>query len=177
MNTAPHSHTHTYAHTHTQLMHVNSQWDMEYREQEEAFRRYRYDSQQAQSENLELIAKLKGEKDELTEEIRTLSHELEKRVPSVIGHRETAGLVAQKRVAQLEEEITLLRQQVPVRIWSNLLGIEEGGEDLGRIWSNLLGIEEGGEDLGHTWSNLTGNRGRWEAEGRTWDVCGLIYLE
>ena len=42
-----------------QLMHVNSQWDLEYREQEEAFRRYREDSQLATKENHETIARLR----------------------------------------------------------------------------------------------------------------------
>ena len=42
-------------------MHVNNQWDLEYREQEEAFRRYREDSQLATKENHETIARLKNE--------------------------------------------------------------------------------------------------------------------
>ena len=40
-------------------MHVNSQWDLEYRGQEEAFRRYREDSQLATKENHETIADMK----------------------------------------------------------------------------------------------------------------------
>ena len=110
-------------------MHVNNQWDIEYREQEEAFRRYRYDSQQAQTENHALIARLKREKEENAEEIKTLKFELQRldrelesfrqRLDSVEPHRgrppppSHAGVgVSLERVAALEEEITLLRQQV-----------------------------------------------------------------
>ena len=127
--------THTHTHTHTQLMHVNNQWDIEYREQEEAFRRYRYDSQQAQTENHALIAKLKREKEESAEEIKTLNFELQRlnreleslrqrldsvepqqgraAAPSYAGGRGGVGVgVSLQRVAALEEEIALLRQQV-----------------------------------------------------------------
>ena len=116
-------------------MHVNNQWDIEYREQEEAFRRYRYDSQQAQTENHALIAKLKREKEESAEEIKTLNFELQRlnreleslrqrldsvepqqgrvAAPSYAGGRGGVGVgVSLQRVAALEEEIALLRQQV-----------------------------------------------------------------
>ena len=51
-------------------MHVNSQWDLEYREQEEAFRRYREDSQLATKENHETIAHLKEENEALKMKLR-----------------------------------------------------------------------------------------------------------
>ena len=53
-----------------QLMHVNSQWDLEYREQEEAFRRYREDSQLVTKENHETIARLKEENEALKMKMR-----------------------------------------------------------------------------------------------------------
>ena len=85
---------------------------------------YRYDSQQAQTENHTIVAKLKREKEELLEEIKTLKFELDRsgremdsvrlRLESVeqqtadsSSHHE--GVLLQK-VAALEEEITLLRQ-------------------------------------------------------------------
>ena len=46
-------------------MHVNSQWDLEYREQEEAFRRYREDAQLAAREAREAILRLKEENEGL----------------------------------------------------------------------------------------------------------------
>ena len=105
-------------------MQVNSQWDIEYREQEEAFRRYRYDSQQAQTENHAIIAKLKREKEELPEEIKTLKFELDRsgremdslrlRLKSVEQQRADSSShhegVSLQKVSALEEEITLLRQ-------------------------------------------------------------------
>ena len=92
-------------------MHVNSQWDSEYCEIE------------AIRENLATSAR---EKEELHEEIRTLKFELdrsgremeslrvrletvEQRRAASSSHRE--GVLKQK-VAALEEEITLLTQQV-----------------------------------------------------------------
>ena len=114
-------------------MHVNNQWDIEYREQEEAFRRYRFDSQQAQTENHALIAKLKREKEESAEEIKTLKFELQRLSRELESYRQRLDLVephrgrplpsshagggvgigvSLERVAALEEEITLLRQQV-----------------------------------------------------------------
>ena len=109
-------------------MHVNNQWDIEYREQEEAFRRYRYDSQQAQTENHALIAKLKREKEETAEEIKTLKFERQRLDRELESFRQRASVephrgrpppashtgvgVSLERVAALEEEIALLRQQV-----------------------------------------------------------------
>ena len=111
-------------------MHVNNQWDIEFREQEEAFRRYRYDSQQAQTENHALIARLKREKEEIAEEIKTLKFERQRLDRELESYRHRASVephrgqpppashagvgvgVSLERVAALEEEITLLRQQV-----------------------------------------------------------------
>ena len=53
-------------------MYVNSQWHLEYREQEKAFRPYRADSQLAAKENHDAIARLKEENEELKMEIGAL---------------------------------------------------------------------------------------------------------
>ena len=65
-------------------MHVNSQWDLEYHEQEEAFSRYREDSQLAAKENHETIARLKEENEALKKVI-----ELYLRDPLSAESRET----------------------------------------------------------------------------------------
>ena len=95
-----------------QLMHVNRQWDLEFREQEEAFRRYRFDSQQAQSETQALIARLKSEKEDLAEEVQSLKYE-HSRGKVLEGGRAVEEVQAmRKKIAELQEEITFLRQQV-----------------------------------------------------------------
>ena len=121
---------------------MNHLWDKEYREQEKAFEQYRIDSQQAQQENQAYIAKLKGEKDYLNHEITTLKRQLSKggysdsqheidalkresaQKDHIIGNlkqrnrvledqasRQSSG-VDVRRLRQLEEEISLLKQQV-----------------------------------------------------------------
>lgn len=102
----------------SQLIHINSEWDKEYKEQEEAFRRYRYDSQQAQTENHSFIQRLKEKSATLEEEVSTLKHELQKsqkeiytlqkRIASMGSVQSSKG----RGHSQLEEENTLLRQQV-----------------------------------------------------------------
>lgn len=110
-------------------MHVNSQWDLEYKDLNKAFQRYRLDSQQAQSESQSHVTKLKDTKErmsqqmrelqlvisrkdqELTElrvKVRGLEDEARVGVPSRFGK----AMVSQERVKELEEESHMLRQQV-----------------------------------------------------------------
>lgn len=104
-------------------MHVNNQWDLEYKEVEEAFRRYRIDSKQGQSE---LTARLKESKDGMSAEIRELQGAISRRDKEVIdlkmkvrlledevrGSRFGKPVVSRERVKELEEESHMLRQQV-----------------------------------------------------------------
>ena len=100
------------------MIHVNSQWDLEYKELEEAFKRYRTDAQKAQEEAHDYIAKLKAEKENEAEEIRTLKFELEKlrNEISMLSQREGGARHqrggAHHRMVELEEEAQLLKQQV-----------------------------------------------------------------
>ena len=97
-------------------MHINSEWDKEYREQEEAFRRYQFDAQQAQSENHTIIARLKEkiatleeERDRIQDELiryQRESHTLRERLAVSESVKTTAGGMG------MEEELSLLRQQV-----------------------------------------------------------------
>ena len=50
------------------MIHINHQWDLEYREQQESYDRYRADSQQVQRENQDIITQLKAEKETLVEQ-------------------------------------------------------------------------------------------------------------
>ena len=93
-------------HVIVQLMHVNSQWDLEYREQEEAFRRYREDSQLASKENHETIARLKEENEALKMELQTLRRENDRREQELFN---AAGSNCRKQSGDEEE---LLRKQV-----------------------------------------------------------------
>ena len=110
-------------------MHINSQWDLEYKEQEEAFRRYRLDSQHAQSESQTFIAKLKEEKEQLYEEAKTLKFELDRshrqlrtmsdRIKALEQSGDGGGglrNVSVQRLKELEEDSALLRQQVSTYI-------------------------------------------------------------
>ena len=54
-----------------QLMHVNSQWDLEYKELNEAFRRYRM-TQSKQKENTNQKSHLREAKEAMSAEIREL---------------------------------------------------------------------------------------------------------
>ncbi|KAL5505179.1 hypothetical protein EMCRGX_G006574 [Ephydatia muelleri] len=68
-------------------------WDLEYREQEEAFRRYREDSQLAAKENHETIARLKEENEVLKKVIELylrepLSAESSATLPEELCHHE-----------------------------------------------------------------------------------------
>ena len=53
-------------------MHVNSQWDLEYKELNEAFRRYRIDSKQTEGEHQSEITHLREAKEAMSAEIREL---------------------------------------------------------------------------------------------------------
>ena len=100
---------HTHTHTHTQLLRVNHQWDLEYKEQEEAFRRYRIDSQQAQHENQTYIAKLKEEKDYQSHEIASLQRDLRRAGGSGDSQIEVTSL--KREVSQYEKIIGTLKQR------------------------------------------------------------------
>ena len=91
-------------------MHVNSQWDLEYREQEEAFRRYREDSQLAAKENHETIARLKEENEALKKVIELylrdpLSAESNATLPEELCHHE-------KHLSGGAEQLELCKHQV-----------------------------------------------------------------
>ena len=109
-------------------MHVNNQWDLEYKELEAAFSRYRIDSQQAQAENQTVIEKVKEAKESMAEEIRKLQAVISRRDKDVTelrgkvrsleeqlgGSRFRYGqpMVSHERIKELEEESHILRQQV-----------------------------------------------------------------
>ena len=95
-----------------QLMHVNSQWDLEYREQEEAFRRYREDSQLATKENHETIARLKEENEALKMKLRNKECGRREREPFKLS----VNVASRSCGKQSEDEVELLRQQVGCNI-------------------------------------------------------------
>ena len=95
-----------------QLMHVNSQWDLEYREQEEAFRRYREDSQLATKENHETIARLKEENEALKMKLRNKESGRREREPFKLG----ANVASRSCGKQSGDEVELLRLQVSCNI-------------------------------------------------------------
>ena len=91
-------------------MHVNSQWDLEYREQEEAFRRYREDYQLATKENHETIACLKEENEALKKVIELylrepLPAESNATLPEELCHHE-------KHLSGGAEQLELYKHQV-----------------------------------------------------------------
>ena len=110
------SHTHT--HTNTQLRYINDQWDKDYREHEEVFRRFRDDSRRAQSENESFIATLKEGKEQLLEQIRDLQYELDrsrKEAHRIQQQQQVSGYqngISPRRLKDLEEENAFLRTQV-----------------------------------------------------------------
>ena len=97
-----------------QLMHVNSQWDLEYREQEEAFRRYREDSQLATKENHETIARLKEENEALKMKLRNKECGRREREPFKLSVN--VASVSRSCGKQSGDEVELLRQQVGCNI-------------------------------------------------------------
>lgn len=103
-----------------QLMRINSEWDKEYREQEEAFRRYQFDAQQAQSENHTIIARLKEKIASLEEERDRIQDELLKYQRELHTLRERLAVSESMKVTTggmpMEEELSLLRQQVILRL-------------------------------------------------------------
>ena len=60
------------------MLHINHQWDLEYREQQESYDRYRADTQQAQHENQDIITQLKAEKEMLAEQSKQVRREKER---------------------------------------------------------------------------------------------------
>lgn len=110
----------------TQLMHVNSQWDLEYKDLNEAFRRYRIDSKQAEGEHQSEITRLREVKEVMAAEIRELKSCVNHRDREIVDLRTKIRaledevrasrlgrpVVSQERVRELEEESHMLRQQV-----------------------------------------------------------------
>eukprot|EP00731_Ephydatia_muelleri_P023187 Em0015g770a len=103
-----------------ELMYVNSQWDVEYGEQKEAFRRFRTDSQLAQKENQETIARLRAENALLKNQIRAqeTNHSGKEPATTVKRQRPTdlplkvaRDLPAASSV-EVQTEIALLRHQL-----------------------------------------------------------------
>ena len=100
-----------------QLMHINNEWDKEYREQKEAFHRYRVDAQEAQVENHAIIARLK-------EKVSSLEEERERMEDELIRHQRELHMIREKLALSesvktggaTEEELALLRQQVCVHV-------------------------------------------------------------
>lgn len=100
-----------------QLRYINDQWDKDYREHQEVFRRFREDSHRAQSENESFIAVLKENKEQLLEQIRDLQYELDRSRKEVqrIQQQQLAGHqngINPRRLKELEEENAFLRSQV-----------------------------------------------------------------
>jgi hypothetical protein len=100
-------------------MHINNEWDKEYREQREAFRRYQADAQAAQTENHAAIARLKDNLATVEEERDRLEDELGRYQRELHALRERLAVSESMRmcggggeVVKLEEELSLLRQQV-----------------------------------------------------------------
>ena len=111
--------THCFGHTYTlmQLRYINDQWDKDYREHQEVFRRFREDSHRAQSENESFIAVLKESKEQLLDQIRDLQYELDRSRKEVqrIQQQQLAGHqngISPRRLKELEEENAFLRSQV-----------------------------------------------------------------
>ena len=100
-----------------QLRYINDQWDKDYREHQEVFRRFREDSHRAQSENESFIAVLKESKEQLLEQIRDLRYELDRSRKEVqrIQQQQLAGHqngISPRRLKEMEEENAFLRSQV-----------------------------------------------------------------
>ena len=116
-------------------MHINSEWDKEYREQEEAFHRYRYDAQQAQTENhtfiqrlKEKIATLEEERERMQDEMTRYQregHTLRERLVTLESMK-TATAAGGVGVEKMEEEIALLRQQVSFECFFSAIEISFG---------------------------------------------------
>lgn len=61
-----------------ELLHVNNQWDLAYRDQDSAFVSYRMDSQQAQAQSAAMIANHEETIRSYSDQIRSYSEELRK---------------------------------------------------------------------------------------------------
>ena len=129
-----------YVHVYLQLMKVNHQWDLEFRDLETNFQQYRTDSQQAQAESKLAIAELKEDKERILKDFNCVNQEnleLKTRLAaaeqelrytvgggaggnvsrSVVGGANSVGdvpyaMVSHSKVKELEEECVVLRQQV-----------------------------------------------------------------
>ena len=111
-------------------MHVNNQWDLEYKDVKETFRKYRTDSQKAQIENQATITKLKEAKEHMIEETHTLKVIISQKDKEIADLRlkvtaledelsrnyRGQPMVSYKRMKELEEESQILRQQVITRL-------------------------------------------------------------
>lgn len=100
-----------------ELRYINDQWDKDYREHQEVFRRFREDSRRAQSESESFIAVLKENKEQLLEQIRDLQYELDRSRKEVqrIQQQQLAGHqngINPRRLKELEEENAFLRSQL-----------------------------------------------------------------
>ena len=107
-------------------MHINGEWDKEYREQREAFRRYQADAQQAQTENHAVITRLKDKIASMEEERDHLEDELTRYQRELHALRERLAVVESLKTSNgsgcdvggdmmgAQEELSLLRQQVCV---------------------------------------------------------------
>ena len=99
-----------------ELMRINNEWDKEYREQREAFRRYQ---SEAETENCAAIARLKEKVTSVEEERDKLEDQLTRPQRELHSLRERLAVAESLRgtgggggVARLEEELSLMRQQV-----------------------------------------------------------------
>ena len=90
--------------THTlQVLHINRQWDIEYRDLQHKFELYQQDAQQAQHENHSFIEQLKEQKEQMMEDVRAL----EARRTGGGGGREEELL---KEVESLREELSKMKE-------------------------------------------------------------------
>ena len=70
------------------MLHINHQWDLEYREQQESYDRYRADVQQAQRENQDIVIQLKAEKETLAEQSKQARREKERAEKKLNGKKQ-----------------------------------------------------------------------------------------
>ena len=70
------------------MLHINHQWDLEYREQQESYDRYRADTQQVQREHQDIITQLKAEKETISEQSKQARREKERTEKKLNGKRQ-----------------------------------------------------------------------------------------
>ena len=111
-------------------MHVNHQWDLEYQDLEEKYRKYRIDSERKQAESQSMVIRFQNEKEKISERMKVQEIDymhcqrdrsdmrlriisMEKQLNSRFAGSNVGGaMVSSKRVRELEEECQLLAQQV-----------------------------------------------------------------